>query len=264
MKLVFNIVVIMLFASCATLQSWSEQVSKRSVEPKIKKFTKKDFIDQLTFLGGEYLNSPGVKVIQLSSQSKRYLRSIYIKIVENSELIFDQELTSKFYIIKNKRAFYFSLPGGQFYFSSGLVLNYLKNEQLLVAALAHEIVKSHKNIYLKKIVVPIGFLSTEKMLALTKVPLQVKMEINKWTFFALKRAGYDSAAYLNWLQTQNKNTLDFTFQLGNSKQITKEEFLFKNFIVNYGAANEKVTGQRPENSSQSFYQLINEIGRSYL
>lgn len=259
----FLLVLLILSSSCSSLgewRQWKDNFTKDVKNDPLVIYRDKDYIDQLSFLGGEYLATPGIRAVKLSGSSLRYLKRIYSRIVRNSELILDKTSEPKFYFVKQKTPFYFSLPDSQFFFSSGLVKNFLKNEQLLVAVLAHEIVKSQKLIYMKKAVVPLGFINTERMIALTKVPMNIKMEINKWTFYVLKRAGYDSSAYLNWLQTQNKNTLDFTFQLGTSKQISKEEFLFKNFIVKQGIIDDSYNSAGPSNSSREFYRLINEMG----
>jgi hypothetical protein len=247
--------------SCSTMKQWANHLINNPYNKKIVKYENQDYMAQLAFLSGEYINSPGIQTIRISGRSRHYLTSIYHRIVEHSELILEYNLSPKFYIIKNKTPFYFSLPGSQFFLSSSLVKKFLKNEHLLVAALSHEIVKSQRNIYLKKAVVPIGFLSTEKMLSLTRLPLKIKMEVNKWTYYVLGRAGYDSSAYLNWLQTQNKNTLDFMFQLGSSKKISKEEFLFKNFVVKQGIVEKMNRSRQPSNSSKSFYHFVNEVGR---
>ena len=266
MKIITIMTLLILSTSCSSLkewQKWKKDLTKEVKNDPINKYRTNDYIEQLSFLGGEYLATPGIISVKLSKKSRNYLNSIYARIIRNSELILNKKLRPSFHFIKSKTPFYFSLPEAQFYFSSGLLKNFLKNEQLLVAALAHEIVKSHKNIYQKRAVVPLGFINTERMIAITKVPLKIKMEINKWTFYVLKRAGYDSTAYLNWLQTQNKNTLDFTFQLGTTKQTSKEEFLFKNFIVNQGIINESDERYEtigPSNSSQGFYKLLNEVG----
>jgi hypothetical protein len=256
------IILLYISSSCSSIKEWRDDIIKNPQNTKLRLYRSKDYMDQLSYLGSEYLNTPGIRVIRLSDRSKVYLRTIYNRIVENSELILEYNVRPRFYIIKSKLPFYFSLPGSQFFLSSVLVHKFLKNEQLLVAALSHEIVKSHRKIYLKKAVVPIGYLSTEKMLSLTNLPLNIKMEVNKWTFYVLKRARYDSTAYLNWLQTQNKNTLDFMFQVGSSKQISREEFLFKNFIVKQGIANKRNELREPSNSSKGFYKFISEIGRS--
>ena len=222
-------------------------------------YKKKDFEDHLIALGEDYLKSPQIKTVALTKKSKRYLKNIYDRLVKNSELIFDRKDKPQFFIIKSRAPFYFSLPKSRIFISSGLVLKYLKNEQLLVAALAHEIIKSQKSLYEKNIMIPVGFVTTEKMLSITRISLDLKSEVNKWTYYMLRRAGYDSSAYLNWLQTQNKNTLDFTLQYGDTRTLSREEFLYKNFLVTQGFSDKE--DEFLVNSSASFYKLLKEVKR---
>jgi len=222
-------------------------------------YKNKDHVDHLVSLGGDYLNSPGIEIVKISLKSKSYLNGIYNRLVKNSELIFDRKDTPKFFIVKNRAPFYFSLPGSRIFISSGLLVKYLKNEQLLVAALAHEVIKSQKNLYERSVLIPVGFMTTEKMLSITRIPLEIKTEVNKWTYYMLRRAGYDSSAYLNWLQTQNKNTLDFTLQYGDTRTLSREEFLYKNFLVTQGFSDKEDSFL--VNSSAAFYKLLREVKR---
>ncbi|RPJ78518.1 MAG: hypothetical protein EHM20_03730 [Alphaproteobacteria bacterium] len=161
-------------------------------------------------------------------------------------------------MIINKTPFILSLPKAQFFISSGLVEKYLKSEELFVAALAAEILKSDRNLYEKKIMIPLGFYNTEKMLKLTRLKPETKYQVNEWTYFVLKRAGFDATAYLNWIQVQNRNTLDFSLHLGDAVGISKEEYVFKNFMTRQGVVGvEKKINEA--NSSKSFYKLLNNI-----
>jgi hypothetical protein len=82
--------------------------------------------------------------------------------------------------------------------------------------------------------------------------------VSEWTYFVLKRAGYDASAYLNWIQIQNRNTLDFAMYLGDSLIISKEEHLFKNFMTRQGVLGvEKRFNEA--NSSKNFYKLLNNV-----
>jgi hypothetical protein len=222
-------------------------------------YKENDFIDQLVDLGEDYLKSPGIEEIRLTGTSSRYLKSIYDRLVKNSELIFDKKYEPKFHVIDNPSPFYFSLPQSRIFISSGLLLKYLKNEQLLVAALAHEVIKSQKNLYEKNVLVPVGYMTTEKMLSITRIPLEIKTEVNKWTYYMLRRAGYDSSAYLNWLQAQNKNTLEFTLQYGDTRTLSREEFMYKNFLVTQGFSDKEDSFL--VNSSSDFYKLLREVKR---
>lgn len=220
-----------------------------------------DYIDQLVSLAKVYKNSPSVDVIKLSKESRKFLHIIYKKILENNEFLLLAKFPDvpRFYIIKNETPFYFSLPGSHFFFSSGLMTKYLKNEDLFVAVLVHEIIKSRRNLYLKKIIIPIGYINTERMLALTKVPLKVKDEINKWSFHVMRRAGHDTSAYLIWLQIQNKNTIDFTLQLGRNRSISQEEYLFKNYIIQEKVGGIESLQKTASNTSKQFYRLIEDV-----
>lgn len=219
-----------------------------------------DYIDHLASLTEDYLDAPDVSSIRLSKDSKDYLAQLYIKIVQNNELVFNKRETPRFFIIKDETPFYFSLPKAQFFFSSGLIKRYFRNEELLVACLTLEIFKSHRAIYQKNTVVPLGYMKTQRMLALTRVPSEVKVELNKLSFYAMRRAKRDASAYLNWLQTQNKNTLDFSMQLGDARSISREEFMFKNFLVSEGQEGLDTLGFE-ENSSPGFYELLRELER---
>jgi hypothetical protein len=76
----------------------------------------------------------------------------------------------------------------------------------------------------------------------------------------MRRAKRDASAYLNWLQTQNKNTLDFSMQLGDARSISREEFMFKNFLVSEGQVGFDGL-EFEENSSPGFYVLLRELER---
>jgi hypothetical protein len=127
-----------------------------------------------------------------------------------------------------------------------------------VAALAAEVLRSQRLIYEKKILIPLGFYNSEKMINLTRLKLGTKQKVNEWTYFILKRSGYDSSAYLNWIQVQSRNTLDFSVFILDPVSLSKEEQLFKNFISKQGFLNiEKKLSE--SNSSKEFYKLLSNI-----
>ena len=113
-------------------------------------------------------------------------------------------------------------------------------------------------IYKRYRIVPTGNVNLSRVLALTRIPVETKLEVDKLTFFAMKRAGLDPMAYLKWLQIQNKNALDFVEQYGNAILISKEEFMFKNFI-----SKERIEESERANinSSKFFYQFIKEVSK---
>jgi hypothetical protein len=94
------------------------------------------------------------------------------------------------------------------------------------------------------------------MLNLNRLNLDEKMDVHKWAYHLTIRSGFDGEYYLSWLQTQNRNTADFILQAGDANQITREESLFKAFLIK--AEIEELIIQR-KNSSKSFYTFINRI-----
>ena len=106
--------------------------------------------------------------------------------------------------------------------------------------------------------VPLGFFSTEKMIQITRLKSETKYQVNEWSYFILKRSGFDASAYLNWIQVQNRNTLDFSLYLGDAIGISKEEHFVKNFMARQGVIGvEKKINEA--NSSKAFYKLLNNI-----
>ncbi|MDD4974271.1 MAG: hypothetical protein PHY93_07955 [Bacteriovorax sp.] len=223
--------------------------------------TDRDYIDHLASVGADYLANDETHEVQLRPDSLQYLDQIYERIVTNNELLFTHEFKPHFHVIKNKTPFIFSLPHAQFFMSSGLIEKYLKSEELFVAAIATEILKSDRNIYEKRIMIPLGFYNTEKMIQMTRLKQETKYQVNEWTYIVLKRSGYDPTAFLNWIQVQNRNTLDFSLHLGDAIGISKEEHSFKNFMTKQGAVGvEKKINEA--NSSKAFYKLLNNITSS--
>lgn len=252
---------IILLTTCSCSGIWPFIKKKDSFDKLLEKysfFQNKDYEDQLESLAQVYINSPGVSLYELRKRDKRYLKDIFDKIVLSNELLIKAKKNPNFFIIKNEAPFYFSLPGGNFFFSMGLFQKYLKNEDVFVAALTKEIIKSLRGIYEKKIIVPIGHIRTEQIITMTRISLEVDHELNRWVFYALKRSNMDPYAYLNWLQIKNKNALDFRLLFGNTDNFTREEFLFKNYITK-GNLQERYNINQNANSSPEFYNLLKDL-----
>jgi hypothetical protein len=123
-----------------------------------------------------------------------------------------------------------------------------------------EIIKSKRHIYEKKTFIPLGFIGTENLIAMTRVSFNIKKQLNEWSYIVLKRAGYDASAYLNWIQVQNRNSLDFALYLGDSVTISNEEQSFKNYLSKQGNVNiERKVNEA--NSSKDYYRLLQYIGK---
>lgn len=217
-----------------------------------------DYVAHLQSLASDYTQNSGVMTVTLSEGSRNYLEGIYKKLVQTNELLLDQKITPKFFVVKDSAPFYFSLPGGNFFFSLGLIKRYFKHEDFLVAALSTEIVKSHRKIYAKKVIVPVGHVSTERIISLTKIPLDLKNKINKWGYYVMTRAGFDGHVLLIWLQTINRNSLEFSMIIGDAQTISQEESQMKTFVISEGMID--WSERKGEfNSSKGFYGFINEL-----
>jgi hypothetical protein len=223
---------------------------------------KEDYVDYLTVLGETYLKSlPSLGVLTLSTEAKIYLQGLVESIFKYNELLFKSSLKSRFYIIRDQRPFHFSLPGGRFFFSTSLIKNFLQTEDLLLSAITYEMIKSYRNIYPRKFLIPLGHLNTTEILEVTRIPQEAKMKIDKWVFLALKRANYDPYSYLAWIQIQNRNSVEFSSMLVG-RDISKEEHSLKKFLVKLvsGVENNK---REFGNSSRGYYQLIKEIEQNH-
>lgn len=248
----FLFISLVLLLGCAQIKRFVKGPEVIVPQSEIPHLKKSDYIDHLGFLSSGILKNKSIKFLRLSKSNKEYLNSIFKRIVANNELLVPSTPEPKFYLIEEKIPFIFSLPGYQFFFSTGLVKKYFKNESLLVSALCFEIIRSGRNLYEARRVYPVGYREVPQVLSLTRLTLDTKIDIYKWTYYALKRAEYDAAALLNWIQTQNKNTLDFSWQIRDPRGVSREEFLFKNFLVAQGLDR---GDQREINSSKQFYRF---------
>lgn len=248
----FFLILSVLGSGCSHIRVFLNGPDKVADPTEIPKTQTQDYVDHLAYLSKELSQNRNIKFARLSKRNKEYLTSIFNRIVANNELLVPGQPAPTFFLVKEKIPFIFSLPKYQFYISTGLIKKYFKNESLLVSALCFEIIKSGRNLYEASRVHPVGHREIPQVLSLTKLETETKLAIYKWTFFALKRAEYDATALLNWIQTQNKNTLDFSWQINDPRGISREEFLFKGFLVAQGLDKTKT----PEiNSSKMFYRF---------
>ena len=221
--------------------------------------TSQDYIDHLAALGEGYLTFIEDRKINISESSKKYLNEIHDRIIKNNEIFLPKRETPYFYLINHTTPFIFSLPRSQYFISSGLVKKFLKNEQMFVAALSREIIRSQRNLYEKHLVLMTGNISTEKMFQLLRLDQNVKNSLNEWSFVVLRRSGFDSSALLAWIQLQNKNPLDFALYSGDRGSVSREEYSFKNYLVKEKKVNTEVAFSDERNSSKPFYKMLSEI-----
>lgn len=259
MKAFFLIIVCL--SSCSLLIKNDD--GKLSFKKLLATETPDELSNHLQFLGEDYLkNLNGKGLLKLSSDSSKYLNDMHERIVSNNELVFPSFKKPHFYIINDTSPFHFSLPGGHYYLSRGLLRKYLANEDLLAAVMAVEIFRSEKNIYEKKVTVPIGTINTLRILSLVRLPVSIRGEINKWAYLIMRRASYDPGALLNLIQLKNKNALDFSATVGNISTISREEFNYKNFLSRTPAENN--TAVLEKNSARGFYSLRSDVARENL
>ncbi|MBP5296854.1 MAG: hypothetical protein J6Y94_05930 [Bacteriovoracaceae bacterium] len=253
---IWGVLCLMLLSACTSWPLGSSRSPSILEQHHYRLWAEQDELDQLAYLGEVYLQS-GIDLIPLSAPAQRYLQQIYQQLRQDNEYILPRSLRPNFYVVDTDTPFIFALPSGKFFFGRGLLQKYLHHEELLMAAMAAEMVRLHRQVYRKNIVIPVGHIDTNQMLFLLRLPVEYRAEIDKWASLLLKRSGHDVYAYLNWLQTQNKNTLDFLAQYGDPKGISRQEFLFKKFLIDNGTfkENQNNLGGRMISSSGHYYLL---------
>lgn len=247
---------LILLISCSSFKDSSPKL--QSLYSKYQPIKNIDYMEHLASLGSIYLSSPKVSRIKLDTRSKNYLQGIFNEIYTGNKDIFQKKYPPSLYIIDSDSIFFFSLPKMQLFLSSSLITKYLKNEEILVAVITNELIKSYYSIYEKNIIVPTGYIEISRILSLTRIPTETRIEINSWSYIAMKKSGRDPLALLRWVQAQNKNSVDFMFQHGKSYKMSREEFHLKNFIAKENAGS-KGPKSEPRNSSKGFYHLISSI-----
>lgn len=255
MKIICLLFIFVLTSACSLLSVFKS-------EPAVFNYIEnQDYIDHLAATGREYLISEEKNKILLDEDVKKYLEELHERIISSNQSLLTGKDKPEFSFIKHKTPFLFSLPKSQYFFSTGLLERFLKSEEVFIAALSSEILKSHRFIYEKKLFLPTGVYGTEKMLKLTRLKFEDKVQVNEWTYYILKRARFDATAYLNWIQIQSRNTLEFAMYIDDPTSLTREEQQYKNFISKQGVfgIGKKIN---EANSSRIFYKLLNNIART--
>lgn len=247
-----------LFILCGCSLLSSNTDPRTSFQKKLSEESKNELSNHLQYLGEDYLANLGSNgVVDLSRTARSYLLQLHERITSNNELIFPSYQRPNFYIVNQETPFHFSLPGGMYFISKGLLKRYLANEDLLAAVLASEIFRSEKAIYEKKIMIPVGTMDTNQMLSIVRLPVATRAEINKWSYLLMKRSAFDPGALLNLIQLKNKNAIDFVATVGNISTISREEFNFKNFLSKTPSENDISVIEK--NSTRGFYALRRDV-----
>lgn len=250
-------ILISLLSSCA----WLERIATdKSDENYRSKLVEQDYIEQLNHQGQVYLGERQSMLVNLRKSSQEYFGKLIQKLKSANEKYFiDVKQVYKLEVIRDQTPYYFSLPNGVIVLSTGLLKKYIDNESLFAVILSRMLFVSAKRVYVKKISIPRGTLSTIEMMKLVDLPLHVRSEVNKWVYHILNRAGFDGLAVLNWIQIQNKSILDFSMMYKDLSLISREEFEFKNFIV---STSERLLAEEDRNSSQDFYMFKKDVIKS--
>jgi hypothetical protein len=248
--------VLFVLSSCTSFILPGRSSQKANLGSGYKAMTAQDYEDHLAALKQPFLNSPGIKIFNTDDSTKKYIEALITDIIANNEIFFKKLKQGSITIVDSESPLHFSLPKGEIFLSRGLITKYLKTESMLVCVLTYELVRSEKLLYPRQTFIPIGYVTLDKMLNLNRLSLDEKMEVHKWAHHLTIRSGFDGEYYLSWLQAQNRNTADFILQFGDANQITREESLFKAFLIK-SSSEEQVIPRK--NSSKSFYTFINRI-----
>lgn len=253
---VFYLVCLFLFSSCSSFVFGFKSQKSSNLGSGYRAMSGQDYEDHLASLKQPFLNSSGIKVYRLNETTQKYLENLLSDIIANNEFFFKKIRQGTITIIDSESPLHFSLPKGMIFLSRGLITKYLKTESMLACVLSYELVRSEKLLYPRQTMIPVGYVTMEKMLNLNRLSLDEKMEVHKWAHHLTIRSGFDGEYYLSWLQAQNRNTADFIYQVGDANQIAREESLFKAFLIK--STNEAQVIPR-KNSSKSFYTFINRL-----
>lgn len=252
---VYYLLIVIIFSSCTTIKLPSIKRAQSINKSGHVTMSSEDYAEQLASLKTAFLKTPGLKTIE-NEFIQKYLNELSGEIISKNEIFFKNLKNASVTIIKNEAPIHFSLPKGAIFISTGLITKYIKHESVLVCILSYELVRSENLLYPKQVTVPVGYINLERMLALSKLNVEEKMEIHKWAYYLTIRSGFDGEYYLSWLQTQNRNTADFLLQVGDINLINQEESLFKAFLIKNSSDEESPI---KKNSSKTFYTFLNSI-----
>lgn len=251
LKLSF-ILYLLVFHGCSLFKS-SEDINR--MPENFIPMDNSDYLQYFEFLGKQFKAKN--KEIKLSAQSQKYLIKIVDKLVVNNEHFYRNKKEFDIIFVNSTEPFYFSLPPNTIVISSELIQKYIEHESFFICVLVFEMIRLEKSLFQKSTLAPQLDFTNNDLLKLLRIPLEVRIESNKWAYYQMTRSHFDQDQYLSWLQVINRNHLDFYAMLGDTSLIFKEESSFKEFLaINYG----KNRGLRVQsNSSKDFYAFIREL-----
>jgi len=254
-RLFFLVAFLTLISSCSN--SSIDQKSYNVIQKRLKLLRSETVINQYGYLNNLYISSHREKIIKLDKNTKKYIENIISKLYRFNETFLPNVEKIEIIVLDEKIPFFFSLPSGQIYLSNLLFKKYFKSESLFNAIIAIELYKMANKIYLTIPIIPLGHVDINQLVAISRLPTEQKFEIYKWAYHVLNRSGYDPSAILSTIQLISKHHLEFYFQNGDVGNPSREEFLFKSYIVKE-QLNLKLPSEN-ENSSQDFYKFIRSI-----
>ncbi|MFG1482438.1 hypothetical protein ABMA79_13075 [Halobacteriovorax sp. HFRX-2_2] len=218
-------------------------------------FTSQDYLNHLEGIANLFIENNKVK--KPNQRSRRYLNKIAKELYLNNQGLFQKDdFGINFYIVEDSRNFYFSLPKNNVFMSRGLLRNYMNSENIFVAVLLGELIRSKIGIYEKKKLIPLNSYTIDDMIRINNLNLNAKRDLNNLVYEVLIKSGYDPEARLLWLQTLNRQSISFSVQGVHSHELSKEEFLLKNYMVNSGEDENLIF---EKNSSRQFYYFKESI-----
>ncbi len=157
--------------------------------------SQEDYSDHLALLRDPFLATPGVNKSRLDKVTEDYFRELLSEIITRNEIFFRELKSARITILNAEAPLHFSLPRGEIFISRGLLAKYIKHESMLVSILAYELVRSEKLLYPKQTLVPVGYVTMDRMIKLSRLSLEEKMEVHKWAHHLTLRSGYDGEYY---------------------------------------------------------------------
>ncbi|EQC43331.1 hypothetical protein [Bacteriovorax sp. Seq25_V] len=254
-KILLFLLVITL-SSCALLKGKDETYATNYK----REMGSEDYAKHLEAITKKFVDKNKKKIRKISSANDPYIKYLVDRISQNNEIVISKNKKVDLYIVEDRRPFYFSMPEGNIFISSQMFIKYFKSEDIFISAFTSEFAKSTLWIYQKQILIPREDYKIESMIKFARLPFIEKVKLNNLSYEMMKRSGYDPAAQLLWLQTQNRNTIDFSFMYEVPSEMAREEFYLKNYIVSKGDES-SITYER--NSSRMFYNLKQKIEKAY-
>ena len=249
----FFLFLVLILGGC----SQSPKDHPKEVGRQLSSPTKKDFLDHLELLGLDFIQGHRQKLISLGPPSQKYLQSIIQRIGVHNELFFGNLKKTEIFIIRDERPYHFSVPKRKIFISLGLLQKYISHEALLASVLAIEMIRAHKNIFTKNLLVPTGDVSLKTLHKFLKIDLKLRLEINKWASYIIQKSGHDPLSLLGLLQLKNRNFLDFYENNEEGREVSIEEAQIKQFLIQYKLFND--IEKFAKNSSPGFYHFIDEV-----